>query len=50
MSGKSGDSSLRPYPSTHTWVAEVKGERIIVSNVKRIAFYAKMARIQGAGK
>jgi hypothetical protein len=48
MSGKSGDSSFRPYPSTHVWKAEVKGDRIIVSDVKRIAFYHKMARIQSA--
>lgn len=51
LSGKSGDSSLRPYPSTHTWKAEATGEgkdaRITVSNVKRIAFYKRMARIDG---
>ena len=47
MSGKSGDSSLRPYPSTHTWTAESKDGRLYVSNVKRIAFYKRMARIDG---
>jgi hypothetical protein len=50
LSGRSGDSSLRPYPTTHTWTAEAKGERIIVSNVKRIAFYHKMPRIKGVSK
>jgi ATP-dependent exoDNAse (exonuclease V) beta subunit len=50
VSGRSGDSSLRPYPTTHTWDVEEKNGRIIVSNVKRIAFYKRMARIDGVGK
>jgi|GEM_PF-5300292 len=47
LSGKSGDSSLRPYPSTHTWKVEQKDGRIRVWDVKRVAFYEKMARIDG---
>ena len=47
LSGKSGDSSLRPYPSTHVWKAEAKDGRIYVSDVKRIAYYARLARIDG---
>ena len=49
-SGKSGDSGLRPYPSTHTWKVEEEKGRIRVYDLKRIAFYPKMARLRGSGK
>ena len=47
LSGKSGDSGRRPYPSTHTWKVErdEKTGKIQVYNVRRIAFYARMDRV-----
>jgi hypothetical protein len=45
VSGKSGDSSLRPYPSTHVWKTEIADGKIRVYDVKRVAFYRKMPRI-----
>jgi len=50
LSGKSGDSSLRPYPSTHVWKTEVEGGKIRVYDVKRVAFYKKLPRIGKTGK
>lgn len=49
LSGKSGDSSLRPYPSTHTWKVErdEKKHTIRLYDLKRIAYYEKMARLDG---
>lgn len=46
-SGESGNSSLRPYPSTHSWTFEEKNGAIKITNMKRVACYAKMARIDG---
>lgn len=48
LSGESGNSSLRPYPSTHTWKVEQdeKSGRIRVYDVKRIAYYERMPRLK----
>lgn len=44
---KSGDSSLRPYPSTHTWKLDEENGAFHIHGVKRIACYERMARIDG---
>jgi DNA-directed RNA polymerase specialized sigma24 family protein len=44
---KSGDSSLRPYPSTHTWKLDEENGLFHIHGVKRIACYERMARLDG---
>lgn len=44
---KSGESSLRPYPSTHVWKLTEDAGQFHIHGVKRIACYERMARLDG---
>jgi hypothetical protein len=44
---KSGESSLRPYPTTHVWKLTEDAGQFHIHGVKRIACYERMARLDG---